>query len=176
MLLLIPFPWLCGWGSAVLIHELSHCVALHACGKRINMVYLDIDGVRIWTEPLSDLQMLLCSLSGPIGGLSLLFIAEVFPQAALCAILLSCYNLLPVFPLDGGRAFYGFVHFIFSENTCEFLCSIVENLVLLGLILLCVFSTFVWKFGALPLLTGVLLTMRMFKIKRPCKSTLNKVQ
>lgn len=176
LLLVVPLPWLCGWLAAVLVHELSHCIALRLCGKQIDMVVLDVNGAKIQTEALSDWQTILCSLAGPVGGLLLLFAASVFPQAALCAVLLSIYNLLPVFPLDGGRALRGIAHLILPERICELLCFMIEKIALLGIILIGIFATFLWKLGVMPFCISLLFALRMHKIKIPCKSTLNAVQ
>ena len=176
LLLMVPFPWLFGWGVAVLVHELSHCVALRLCGKQIGMVFLDMNGARIHTEDLSNWQMILCALAGPTGGLLLLPLAKIFPQATICALFLSLYNLLPVYPLDGGRALYGLMRLILPEHICEVICHKIEMFVLLSMIFLCVIAFFVWKLGGMPLLAAVLFVLRILKIKRPCKTTIYAVQ
>ena len=176
LLLMVPLPWFFGWVVAVLAHELSHCVALRLCGKQIGMVFLDINGAKIHTEYLSNWQMVLCALAGPTGGCLLLPLANIFPQAAICMVFLSLYNLLPVYPLDGGRALYGLMRLILQEHICETVCQKLEMLVLLSMIFLCLFAVFVWKLGGMPLFAVVLFVLRIQKIKRPCKTTMNAVQ
>ena len=43
-------------------------------------------------------------LAGPIFGLLPVLLWEKCPRLAFCATLLSARNLLPIYPLDGGRA------------------------------------------------------------------------
>ena len=176
LLLVVPLPWLNGWVIAVLFHEFSHCIALYLCGKQIDGVSLDINGVRIHTEPLSDWQILLCSLAGPMGGLLVILIAHVFPQAAICAALLSIYNLIPIFPFDGGRALFGLLHMILPERICELFCFLMEKLVLMGVIFLGIFATFIWKLSVLPICISALFALRVHRIKIPCKSRVDRVQ
>lgn len=176
LLLIVPFPWLCGWAVAVLTHELSHCIALRLCGKKIDAILLNMGGACIKTEPLSEWQTIFCSLAGPIGGLLLLFAVHVFPQAAICAVLLSIYNILPIFPLDGGRAFYGLMHMILPECICKRVCFIMEKIVIFVIVLFGIFATCLWKLGVLPFSASILFALRMYKIKIPCKSTLDRVQ
>lgn len=45
----------------------------------------------------------LCALAGPVGSFSVVLLAEYFPEAALFGLVQGLYNLLPVYPLDGGR-------------------------------------------------------------------------
>ena len=176
LLLIAPLPWLCGWAVAVLVHELSHCIALRLCGKKIDTILLNMGGASIQTESLSDWQTIFCSLAGPVGGLLLLFAVHIFPQAAICAVLLSIYNSLPIFPLDGGRALYGLMHMILPECIYKRICFILEKIVLFVIVFFGFFATFRWKLGVFPLCASVLFAIRMHKIKRPCKSTLNRVQ
>lgn len=176
MLLLLPLPWLMGWGLAVVLHELSHCAMLCFCAVPIRGIYLGNHGVLIQTDAMPPWKTVISSLAGPLGGLLLLLTGKLFPQAAVCALLLSVYNLLPVYPLDGGRAFQAFTDGIFGEKASICICNLVELLVLSAILMLGLLAAFFWKLGLMPLLLAVILCLRLGKIKIPCKSTLNAVQ
>lgn len=176
LLLTVPLPWLMGWILAVLIHELSHCIMLFLCGKRIEHVNFAINGAEIQTEALTDGQTLLCALAGPAGGFLLLLLSNCFPQAAICSILLSIYNLLPIHPLDGGRALLGFLRLFFSDETAAKGLIVVERLILLVLMIFLITASFIWRLGVLPLFVLILLAIRMHRIKRPCKTYTDRVQ
>jgi len=169
LLLAVPLPWVTGWLVAAAVHELFHCLALLACGKRVGQIALGVSGARIQTESLTDGQSIFCSLAGPAGGLLLLCFANTFPRLALCALLQSAYNLLPIYPLDGGRAFYGFASLIFSNKTSHRLCRMVEIVAVSGILLFFTFAAFAWRLGMLPLLFSVLFILRLKRLKIPCK-------
>ena len=46
---------------------------------------------------------LLAAAAGPVGSLSLLSLSGIFPRLALCGLVQGLFNLLPIYPLDGGR-------------------------------------------------------------------------
>lgn len=176
MLLLLPLPWLMGWVMAVVVHELSHCGMLWLCGVPIRCVHLGNHGVLIQTGAMPHWKEILCALAGPLGGLFLLLTGKLFPQAAVCALLLSAYNLLPVYPLDGGRALRALADRIYDAKASICICNVVEWLVLSAILMLGLLAAFFLKLGLVPLLLAVILCLRLGKIKIPCKSTLNAVQ
>lgn len=47
---------------------------------------------------------ILSALAGPAGSFLLLSLYRVAPHIAICGLIQGMYNLLPVYPLDGGRA------------------------------------------------------------------------
>lgn len=169
MLLLIPLKWVCAWFIAALWHELFHYLALLLCGRRVYGVCVGINGTEIYTDNLSDLDTLLCALAGPTGGLLLLLLSGVFPRLAVCALLQSAFNLLPVYPLDGGRALRGLADLLFPERWAKGICAAIEIFVLAAAVCFGLVSSFLWKLGILPILLTVFFIAHMKKIKRPCK-------
>lgn len=103
-LLLLPLPWLVAWAVAIALHELAHIGAIRLCGGKILHFQLGFGGAVLRIGGLSYGREALCSLAGPLCGLALLLTAHWFPRLAICGLIQSVYNLLPVFPLDGGRA------------------------------------------------------------------------
>lgn len=103
-LLILPLRWVMGALLAALIHEVCHCVAVSACGGKLLSCSLGGSGARIETVSLSPGKEALCVLAGPAGSFLALLLAEHFPEAAVCGLIQGVYNLLPLYPLDGGRA------------------------------------------------------------------------
>lgn len=167
LLLLIPIQWLFAWLVTMLFHELCHWIAVKLCGAQVYQLVIGIGGMDMESSPLSDGKRLFAVLSGPIGGFLLVFLGRWFPRVALCSWMLSMYNLLPLLPLDGGRA----LQIILRNKTAFF---VVEKCILILLTFACAYVAFSLRLGVLPLaiVAGLWLKNR----KRPCKASLCKVQ
>ena len=104
MLLLFPLQFLVGVLLAALIHELGHLLALKIAGGRVLSIRLRSFGARIEAAPMSPGRTALCALAGPAAGALTIFAYKTFPELALAGLVQTVFNLLPVYPLDGGRA------------------------------------------------------------------------
>ena len=104
MLLLFPVRFLVGVLLAALIHELGHLLALKIAGGRVLSIRLRSFGARIEAAPMSPGRTALCALAGPAAGALTIFAWKSFPELALAGLVQTVFNLLPVYPLDGGRA------------------------------------------------------------------------
>jgi Zn-dependent protease len=102
-LLVMPPAWIIGAILAVAVHECCHVLAILLCGGQIFSLTLHPWGALMETAPLTPGREALCALAGPTGSFLILLMAESFPEAALCGLIQGAYNLLPIYPLDGGR-------------------------------------------------------------------------
>ncbi len=106
--------------GSVLIHELSHSLVAIQQGEEVRSITLFILGgvAQISGEPKQPLKEFVMALAGPFASLvmaslflMLNFVLHTFsrPLAAamfylfLLNVALACFNLLPGFPMDGGR-------------------------------------------------------------------------
>lgn len=134
---------------AVLVHELSHVVAIYAVGKKITGFSLELSGLKIEYSGLGCCKAdLIAAISGPVGGLVYAYFAiklcEVLALSAKFSMIYSCFNLLPVYPLDGGRAMLFLLGEMSGEYAALAICEktskvIVAIIVIAGMIL--------WAFG-----------------------------
>lgn len=157
-LLLVPLPWLAAWIVAAVVHELGHIVFIRLCGGTIQHFRLSLGGALLEVTGMSYGRELLCSLAGPIFGLLLVGLLHRFPRLAICALVQSAYNLLPVFPLDGGRALRSllsrFVPLSIALTSSRVVSvATITGLFLLGLVL-------VRRIGQLALLVPMCLLLR----------------
>ena len=113
--LLLPPLWGLGALFAAAVHELCHLMAVLLCGGQILEFSIEPLGARMRITPLSPGREALCALAGPVGSFCLLLLAERFPETAICGLIQGGYNLLPIYPLDGGR----FLACLFSTSVCR---------------------------------------------------------
>lgn len=94
----------------IAVHELSHILALRLLGQKITGITADARGLCIrYRGSCSKTGHILAALAGPLGGAlyALVGFTDIawLRQSAALSILLTAFNLLPLLPLDGGRAF-----------------------------------------------------------------------
>ena len=104
MVLLFPLRFLVGVLLAAFIHELGHILAVKFSGGHVLAIRLRSFGARIEATPMSPGRAALCALAGPAAGALTIFAYKFFPELALAGLVQTVFNLLPVYPLDGGRA------------------------------------------------------------------------
>lgn len=102
-ILLLPLNWIIGWLVAVSVHEAGHLMALLCCRTPIYSLKIGCLGAEISTGPITAFQELLCAAAGPMCSLLLILSREKYPIIALLGFVQGIFNLLPVYPFDGGR-------------------------------------------------------------------------
>ena len=105
LILTLPIPWIAAAMFAAYIHELCHIAAILLCKSSVYSITVSGTGAKIHTAPLSCYQECLCALTGPCGSLLLTGFAYWIPRIAFCGLVQGLFNLIPVYPLDGGRVF-----------------------------------------------------------------------
>ena len=172
VILLFPDGWITSWIAAAVIHECFHIAALMLFRVRILKIEIGALGAKIETEPMRAITEQICALAGPVGALSVLLFSRSIPRVALCVLAQSIYNLLPVYPLDGGRALRCF---LMSRIKGERV-ALTEQIVLSSVIFICFLVTIFLKLGILPILFGIGLFIRYRNANRPCKQRPYRVQ
>lgn len=166
-LLVIPLKWVVAWFVAAAVHELFHYIALRFCGCDVYDITIGVDGAKMMTEPLTGSKEAICSIAGPVGGLCLCFAASYFPVLAICGFLQSLYNLLPIYPMDGGRAVRNIAAHFFHYEKAIRICNAIEMSTIIALNILGIAAWLVLHFGPIPEVVAGLITLKNRKI--PCK-------
>ncbi|MDR0838120.1 MAG: site-2 protease family protein [Oscillospiraceae bacterium] len=113
---------------AVAAHELGHYAALRLAGGEVRRVRLSLTGVAMEYGGLGYGGEIAAALLGPGASAALavvsalggrVFAYEPAYHLAGLSLLLGAFNLLPAFPLDGGRALYGAVARLFGLRAAD---------------------------------------------------------
>ncbi len=176
MLLTLPIKWLLAAMVAAAYHELCHILAIRLCRGDIHQLDVSSEGANLSISSLSSSQELICALAGPLGGLCLLFFSRWIPRIAVCAAFQSLYNLLPIYPLDGGRALWCGISMVINEQRAKKLCKGVETVCLIAIVLIAIYGAFILKLGISCLFPAILIVTHTKFRKTPCKQRLQRLQ
>lgn len=102
-ILLFPAKFLAGTVLAAIVHELGHLAAVRLTGGKILSIRLNAGGACMVTAPMTAGREAVCILAGPAAGALTVLAWRAFPELALAGLVQTVFNLLPVYPLDGGR-------------------------------------------------------------------------
>lgn len=102
-ILILPLRWLLAVCIATAVHEFGHLAALKAQDIPIHTVTVHFGGVSIGAGFMTLLQERIAAAAGPVVSLLLLFWVRWYPELAFCGLCQGLFNLLPVYPFDGGR-------------------------------------------------------------------------
>lgn len=152
LVLIFPLQWMIAVVLAAAFHEWCHYLAVRLFRGQVNGLRIGMTGARMDVTGLLGWQELICILAGPAGGLMLLLLARWIPRTALCAAFQSIYNLLPIWPLDGGRALRTGADLLLPVEKADGICVWMERICLAALALLGLYGTFILHIGMMPLL------------------------
>ena len=156
--------------TAAAAHELGHMAAVWCTGRQLDRLTLTALGAELTLEGESAcgsfFQDFALSLSGPAANLLLaavLAISGRFPLLLGANLLLGCFNLLPVSPLDGGCALFAFLSWLTNLEWADQLTSLISKGFSLATVLCGAF--FLFQPGGKPwlLLVGLWLATASFR-------------
>lgn len=175
MILLLPLRWILAWFGATALHEFCHWLAVKFLGGDVAHLQLGLGGAVMDVGGIAGWREMFCALAGPLGALTLLFFARWVPAMAVCAIFQTAYNLLPLYPLDGGRAMKYVLERlapVHAGKICNAVAWITIGLLSFGAI----WAAVVWKLGVVPILLVAVLCLRTILRKTPCNNSTFAVQ
>lgn len=156
--------------AAMTVHELAHAAVLLLLGGRIESVRLSFAQVELRTGLLSDRTELWSTAAGP--GINLLcgwLFRRWMPAFAAVSLLLALFNLLPVWPLDGGRLLRTLLRMRWGAagvNASQTLGLLFG----LGLLGGAVFAARRWDAGVWPAVTAGALLVRLLRSRHAEKA------
>lgn len=168
--LLLPLDWLLAALTAAAFHELCHVMAIFLAGGSVHSLQIGPEGALMEASAMEPWRELACVLAGPLGSFSLLLLSEFVPKIGLCGFVQGSFNLIPLYPLDGGRALSCAMEALFLPDTAQRICSAVKWAVVILASAAGFWGTFVVKMGIMPLLLAVFFLSRALPGKIPCKA------
>ena len=160
-LLLLPFRWIFSFLLCAAIHEAAHILCAVSMGIKIEKIQITAFGARICTQPMTGLQEFLCAMAGPVVGLAPLLVYRYLPEAALICLLLSAYNLLPIYSADGARMLRCVLESLVSYRRTSVIMRIVETGTVIICCVVCLSAAFWLKNSLLVLTTAVWVPLRI---------------
>ena len=155
LLMLLPIQWVTALFVAAAVHEACHLGAIRLLGADLRQIRVGMRGAVIETGYLSPGRELICTMAGPCGSAALVLLAPWFPRLAICGFVHCFYNLLPIYPMDGGRIFRIVLHFLMRKEAAERFWRCSQLLLRIALIVLVIWLS--RHVGALVLILSVLL-------------------
>lgn len=168
LVLLLPLDWLLAAILAAAVHEAGHLAVMSIAGYRADAVCVGFLGAQICTGPMENRAEFFCAAAGPAASLLLLSLCRFFPKLALCGLVQGMFNLLPVYPMDGGRLLHCILRRLWPRQA-DRIMRIAQCLILCVFLGLSLTAAIHWRDGLLPALVCVPVLSRLRKI--PCKSS-----
>jgi len=167
LFLTIPIKWLFSFLLCYATHELSHIICAKLLGMPISEIEVGMHGANIKMRTTYCWQELLCACAGPLGGLLPVLFYKQVPEAGLCSLLITLYNLLPIYPSDGARFLHCALRLLTTDSIANF---IVGNLTLLFQAIIvfgCIYCSVCLRMGIFPLVIAMIFLIGRKKEKMP---------
>lgn len=161
LFLLFPIQWVGAFALAVIIHEGFHMIAIHLLKGKILSIHIGSSGMIMETSGLSGYREAISACMGPIGSILIIFLGKWLPRTAACGVIHCIFNLIPLFPLDGGRILRGTLYAILKPPKANKIFLISQRVIIV--VIICFSLFFVMKIGVFPIIFALFL---ICKVKR----------
>ncbi len=166
-LLVLPLRWLASWAIALAVHEIFHYIALRFCHYHPYEISFTANGIFMKTPNMRWSDDVLCAAAGPAGSAILTLLHRSFPELALVSGLQCIFNILPIYPLDGGRALRAVIEKLGSLLFADKCMNILKYGMLTFITCISIYAVIILRVGFIPIIICLLLWLRS---KFSCKA------
>ena len=167
VLLLCLLVWLEDGGFALpfllacMLHEAGHLLAMRLCSVQLLHCRIGLTGAVLRAVFPTPAIELLCTAAGPLVNLFLLLLGRLWLPFFLANTVLLLYNLLPIYPLDGGRMLrIGLTHW-FSIEAAFRIERILSITTISALVAAGIYASFFLHLGLFPLFISVVFLLKL---------------
>ena len=154
-----------------IVHELGHLLTMVILRVSVYGVSLTIAGAQIRSGPMSNAKEALCALAGPFSNMVLgAFVLHTMSQLAIVNFCLAAVNLLPLYPLDGGRILLCVLRTYLTEKRLGQVMQIVNTVVCVLLMISACWAAIYLQAGLWPIFTALALLWRAGNQENYCIS------
>ena len=157
-LMVLPLRWFAAVVIAAAVHELGHIAAVKILGGSLCRLSIRYEGASINAQLDSRWKEAVAILAGPCAGACFILFSRWLPRVAILAAAQTLFNLLPVYPLDGGRL-------IRCLGVGERTMAWIEYTAILCLVLVGMYLFLGLRMGFLPLVIVSVVIYRVFMEK-----------
>lgn len=168
-ILVLPWKWMLACCLSVTLHELFHLIALRFVFGKWMPIHAFSRGIKIYIPNISPQQELFCTLAGPVGSFLLTLTYPYFPSLAICALVQGVYNMLPIYPLDGGRAICCLTDIFLPRAYALWLTEYIAYGCIGASSAVAIFATVFYNWGVFPIIMLLILFWKQLFGKNTCK-------
>lgn len=167
--LILPLWFFISFVIAAAIHEICHFLVLKVLRIGVYRISIGPFGASMETEAMAPGREFLCAMGGPVGSLMLVPLFRWVPGIALWGLIQGVVNLIPIYPMDGGRilkSLFQLLHIPRADRIFE----ITELFVSLSILGFGIWMKIHWNLWCGMIIGGIIL-LRIIRRKTPCKES-----
>lgn len=161
----------------MIVHEMGHLIFMMVFHVPIYGVVLSLAGAQIKSGPMNHAKEALCALMGPLFNVILgAAVLRNCPEFSIINVCLAAVNLLPLYPLDGGRILLCVLRSYLSEERANSVIKITNAVLCIVLMVGACWVAISLQAGLWPIFTALVLLWRAGNQETYCISEKGRIK